>query len=487
MCRIFPGGAESSRRHPFEVLLLLFALWSATASADLPAPVAEAARAADIPPSAIALYVAESGVSAPLAAHNADAPMQPASVIKLVTTYAALAALGPAWRWQTEVYATAPIEDGRLDGDLFLKGYGDPSITLETLWLWLRELKARGLSDLRGDLVVDRSHFDLPVQDPAAFDGEGDKPYNAPPDALLVNFRARELRFFPSADGKKVRVVLDVEGNTRVESRVRPVAGPCEDWREGVSVRLKNVRRGRLLAVSGPYPVACGEGVLRLVLLDPDSQLEDLFRGLWTELGGRFRGRVVSGVVPRQARLIARFESRPLAEIVRDINKFSNNVMARQLFLTLGAELLGAPATPDKGAEAVLAVLAREGLDFAELVLDNGSGLSRRERISARHLARLLEIAQRSPWFAEFEASLPIVGLDGTMKKRLREESLGGRVRLKSGSLDGVRAIAGYVVQEDGRRRILVCLVNDPGAERARPVLDAAIRWAVAARAPSRP
>ncbi len=460
-------------------LALVLVAGHARAAAGLPTTVAEALAALDIPPAAIAIYVKDPRQPAPLLAHQADLPMNPASVIKLVTTYAALEALGPAYRWKTDIYAAGPLRGDRLLGPLVFRGSGDPRITPETLWLWLKDLRARGIRDIRGDVVVDRSVFDLPHEDPGAFDGQPQRPYNVPPDALLINFRTWQLRFFPDERTRTVRVApLPDMPRVRLVSEVRLLDGPCGNWKEGIGTDLLAAGRGMTLRVRGAYPASCGSQTLDRVLLAPDEQLAALFASLWREMGGRWQGKVVDGRVPEDARLLARHDSPPLAEVVRDINKFSNNVMARQLYLTLGAELMGAPATPEKAAQAVEAVLASRHLDFLELVMGNGSGLDRRTRVSARHLGQLLEAALASPWFAEFESSLPIAAIDGTMARRLRDAPLAGQARIKTGTLDGVRAIAGYVLGPQGRRRIVVCLLAHPEAARAAPVLDALLMWA---------
>jgi len=455
------------------------AAWSA--AAELPAPIAAALKQADIPPSAVALYVRDLTQPAPVLAHNAEQAMNPASVIKLVTTYAALEALGPAYQWRTEFYANGRLKGDRLDGDLIIKGYGDPKITLETFWLWLRDLRARGIRDIRGNLVIDRSFFDIPREDPGAFDGEPYKPYNALPDALLLNFRSHRLRFLPDDEGKTLRIALEVGiPNVRIVNQVRLAGGDCGNWKDALAYRVQQTPKGLLLGFSGGYAAACGDKSLHLALLDSNAYVHALFKPLWEELGGRWRGEAVDGPTPDHARLLARFDSPPLADVIRDINKFSNNVMARQLYLTLGAELLGPPATLDKSAQAVNALLATRGMNFLELTMENGSGLARGTRISAHHLGELLGAAFRSPAFAEFESSLPIVAVDGTMKKRLKGNGVAGRARIKTGSLDGVRTLAGYVLDAGGRRLVVVCLINHPNAELARPVQDAVLAWVFA-------
>jgi D-alanyl-D-alanine carboxypeptidase/D-alanyl-D-alanine-endopeptidase (penicillin-binding protein 4) len=202
-----------------------------------------------------------------------------------------------------------------------------------------------------------------------------------------------------------------------------------------------------------------------------------LFTRLWRELGGTFAGGVRDADTPPGARRLLAHRTQSLAEIVRDINKFSNNVMARQLFLALGAIALGAPASYEKSTRAVTQWLAARGLAFPELVLENGSGLSRTERISAKNLGQLLLVAQRAAIMPEYIASLPLVAVDGTMKKRLAGADVAGQAHIKTGTLSGVRAIAGYVLDAKGRTVVVVCLVNHERAPNAAVVQDALLKW----------
>jgi serine-type D-Ala-D-Ala carboxypeptidase/endopeptidase (penicillin-binding protein 4) len=461
----------------FAVHLLLA---SATVfGADLPAPIAAALKQAKIPESAVALYVQDVTQAAPALALNAEQGMNPASVIKLVTTYAALETLGPAYQWKSEIYTTGALKGDKLNGDVIIKGYGDPKITLEAFWLWLRDLRTRGVREIRGNLVLDRSYFDIPKEDPGAFDGEPYKPYNAQPDALLLNFRSHRIRFIPDESGKALRIAFEVEiPDARIVNQVRVTNGGCGNWKDALTYRVQQTPKGLVLTFSGPYSAACGDKSMHLALLDANAYVYALFKPLWEELGGKWRGQVVDGGTPANARLLARYDSPQLAEVIRDINKFSNNVMARQVYLTLGAEMLGAPATLEKSAQAVTNLLATRNLNFLELAMDNGAGLSRTTRISAHHLADLLRTAFYSPVFSEFESSLPIVSSDGTMKKRLKDNAVAGHAHIKTGSLEGVRAIAGYVFDAKGRRNVVVCLINHANSELGRPVQDALLEWA---------
>ena len=404
--------------------------------------------------------------------------MNPASSMKLVTTYAALELLGPAYRWKTETYAGGPLTGEALHGDLILKGYGDPKLTLENFWLLLRDLRQRGVRDIRGGVLLDQSYFEPTANDPAAFDNEPLRAYNVLPQALQVNFNAIRIRLLPQADSKALRVVADPAlSSLKVINSLEMDGAPCGDWREGFATEVTTVGAERVLTLRGRFSAACGEKSFNLNLLPNGHYVDSVFRLLWSELGGTLNGSVRAGELPAGAALLARFDSPPLGDTIRDINKFSNNVMARQLFLTLGAEQSGPPATPRKGAEAIENWLASKGLDFPELVLENGSGLSRLERISPRHLGMLLLSASNSPVFGEFESSLPIVAVDGTMKKRLQDHAVAGHAHIKTGSLEGVRSVAGYVFDAKGRRMAVVAMVNHPRAGASRPVLDALLQW----------
>jgi D-alanyl-D-alanine carboxypeptidase/D-alanyl-D-alanine-endopeptidase (penicillin-binding protein 4) len=443
----------------------------------LPTPVAQALRAAAIPPAHVALVVQEVDARLPRISHNADQPMNPASVMKLVTTYAALELLGPAYTWRTEIYATGAIDNGVLAGDLVLRGSGDPKLTLENFWLLLRQLRARGIRDIRGDLVLDRSAFAPLAHDPAAFDQEPLRPYNVGPDALLLNYKTVRLQFVP--DGTKNVVTVTAEPHPPqldLVNLLRLSDGPCHDWRAGLRVDALPTAGGTRLVLTGTYPAACGERQRHFSLLEHDQYVLGVFRQLWEELGGRLHGGLREGPVPATAQLVAAALSPALAEVVRDVNKFSNNVMARQLLLTLGAERVRKPAQPEDGELAVRAWLLDKELRFPELVLDNGSGLSRAARISADSLARLLTAAYHSPVMPEFIASLPVVAVDGTMERRVTDKSVAGHAHIKTGTLEGVRAIAGYVLDRRGRRQVVVLLINHANAAAAQPAQDALLQ-----------
>ncbi|MBZ0126105.1 MAG: D-alanyl-D-alanine carboxypeptidase/D-alanyl-D-alanine-endopeptidase [Rhodocyclaceae bacterium] len=456
-------------------LLLAPAAGRAQTDERLPAPVARALKTAGVPPAAVAVLVQDVDARMPRSSFNAAQPMNPASVMKLVTTYAALELLGPAYTWKTEAFALGPLKDGVLEGDLLLKGYGDPKLGFEQFWLLLRQLRAKGLREIRGDLVLDRGHFAADNHDPARFDGEPLRPYNVGPDALLLNFKSIRLGFVPDAERKSLAVYAEpAPAQLDIVNLVKLTDAACGNaWYEGIRMDLAHAGAGARLVLTGSYPAACGEKSRHVAVLDHPQFIAGVFRQLWGELGGTFSGNLREGATPAAARLLARSESPALAEVVREINKFSNNVMARQLWLTLGAETAKRPARGADAEAAVRAWLAQKELRMPELVIENGAGLSRSDRISAENLGRLLLAAYASPVMPEFIASLPLAGIDGTMRKRLNGNGVAGQAHVKTGYLDGVRALAGYVLDRRGKRVVVVFLANHPNSAATKAAQDA--------------
>ena len=441
---------------------------------DLPRTVLDALAAAAIPASAVGVKVEPADGGPAVLSHLEHAAFNPASVMKLVTSYAALDLLGPAFTFRTDALLAGELHDGVLAGDLVLRGGGDPKLTTERMWRMAHRLRARGLTEIRGDVVVDRRYFaPLPAERP--FDTEPRRAYNVAPNALLVNFGAVDFTFVPA--GEAVRVLAEPDlPNVQVTSRIHAVAGPCGAWRHGLHYDIQSTGLIATVSFSGEYPGECGERAWPLAVFDDPRFLESIFRWVWSEAGGKLTGKVRDGSTPADARLFDREDSEPLASLVRDMNKFSNNVMARHLFLALSAERTAGNGSAAESARIVREWLAGKGIDAPELVLENGSGLSRNERVSAATLAALLKSAWASGHMPELAASLPIFAVDGTLENRPATDSA-GRAHLKGGTLTGVQSLAGYVLDRSGRRWIVVMMVNHRNANAAQPALDALVEW----------
>ena len=447
--------------------LFAFAIFSPTLfAADLPDTVIAALLRARIPLNSIAVEVREVNQPA-LISINSQLAMNPASTMKLLTTLSGLEILGPAYRWKTEVYLDGTLNNGVLKGNLVFKGYGNPKLTFEQFWLWLHELRARGLREIQGDVVLDQSFFtDLKI-DPAEFDDDPSRAYNVSPNALLVNFNALRLRLNPNTGVAWLEPNL---ANYTLVNKIQFTNQPTCPQKYNYQARLD----GHHIVLEGKLSANCEETEKYFSLLSHDDYFYALFQTLWQEVGGTLQGKLRIGTAPANQPVFATHFSPPLSEAIRDINKFSNNTMARQLFLTLSSST---PASIASSTATIQQWLTSQQLSFPELVLENGAGLSRKERISAQHLADLLQFNANSPISAEFIASLPILGIDGTLKKRFQDRDGRGHAHLKTGSLTGVKSIAGYVSSKNGKQWIVVFIVNHPRAAYSAAAQDALVEW----------
>ena len=409
---------------------------------------------------------------------NTEVPMNPASVMKLVTTRVALGLLGPQFRHQTRIATTGRLEAGTLKGDVFFQGGGDPKLVVEDLDEIARRMRAMGIERIEGTLVVDGTRFDEPEVDPGLFDRRPLSSYNVGPHAAMVNFKSVKISVW-SEGGRKVRIQTEPRfPEKEVIQRVQLVQGGCATTR--VSARMESTGKGAepRLTVSGVLGKQCNGVDFYVSVMDHARFAMTAFRAAWEGVGGVMKAKLQSGATPDHARTLVHWESpRPLIELVADINKMSNNPMTRQLFLNLSANG-GRPATREESSQAVKAYLASRGLVFPELVLDNGSGLSRTERISAKSLASLLTDGLSGPDAQTWVETLPAAGIEGTMRNRMRDTVLEGRAWLKTGSLDDVRALAGYIRSAEGRWIVFAAMVNDPQAARAKPAMDSLVKWA---------
>lgn len=444
----------------------------------LPAELAAAWKNTRLPESSLSLVVQEVD-GRRLIDVNPQVPRNPASVMKLVSTWAGLSALGPEYTWRTNFMAVGGLnvdEQGTLKGPLYIKAGGDPLLSVPELWDALRQLRLRGVKNI-SEIVVDRSVFGSVTINPHAFDSAGDRPYNASPDAMMVGLGASRLVFQPDTQAKKWIAMIDPPlPGVRLQGEVQWVDAVCPGS-PAVGTEIKAAGNEINIQLSGKAVGSCGEfSVYRLVHSQTDF-FSKLVLGLWRDLGGTLARGITEGKVPASAQNIVSHESRSLSDLIRVINKQSNNVMARTILLTVGKELQGEGATVRTGEQAVMSVLAQQGVDTRGWVVDNGSGLSRNGRITAGGMAQMLSAAWHSTLMPEFVSSLAISGVDGTVRRRLRDDEVQGRAHLKTGTLRDSRALAGYVLGASGKRYILVSIVNDDRSAAVRPFDDAVVKW----------
>jgi D-alanyl-D-alanine carboxypeptidase/D-alanyl-D-alanine-endopeptidase (penicillin-binding protein 4) len=431
----------------------------------LPPAVARALTRHAVPPEGVSIYVRDASTNEVTLELEADEARSPASIIKVLTTFAALDALGPGYTWKTRALIDGELRNGVLHGDLILVGGGDPYMTGERWWAFVQNLREQGLTRITGDVVIDNTYFAPATESRAAFDGQSFRSYNVLPDALMVNFQTTRFTIAAQPQRTKPQILLNpAPANLTVNNELRVGPGKCAGYNRGVSFDMRDEGDPNSLTVSGVFPAACGAfSINRAVMRAPDYAY-GVFRTLWLQSGGVIDGDFRLGAAPETATALYEHASLPLPEIIRLVNKFSNNVMARHLLLTLGAEAFGPPATIESGRNALRIWLAKRGLEADAFTLDNGSGLSRAERITARGLGEMLDIAWHSPFMPEFAASLPLSATDGTLRNRFDAPGMQGRIRLKTGRIDDVSALAGYVNAASGKTYVVVIIINHPGA-----------------------
>ena len=472
-------------------------VWLPAAHAQLPQPVTALLAESGIGQDDVGALVLRGDEV--VLSHHAGRPMQPASTMKLVTTMVGLERLGPVFRGRTELRTSGEVKDGVLKGDLVLKGGADVDLSGEVLENILRALHNQGIHRIAGDLVLDRQLFQPARTDLGAppFDEWPEAYYNVIPDALLINKNMLQLDMRSTA--KRLRLNMQPAlDRVSVVSNMKLIDADCAKWEDGWKLPdVVKQKDGRIKVVlNGTFPKDCAK-TNSINVLDRDDYIDRLFRLKWKQLGGKLSGKTVEGVAPADSRLLAEHTSRMLPEVVRDINKPSDNALARTIFLSLGA-LQSDPAagsfplppsgetTYTRADAAVREWMRSQRIDDSGLVMENGSGLSRLERISPQQLGHLLQAGLRSNWAPEFMASMPIVAMDGTMRRRLHGSPAAGRARLKTGTLRNVVALAGYVPDANGNQCVVVAMINNDlvGNGNGRKVLDALVDWVAHSGAP---
>lgn len=452
----------------------------------LPQPVQQALLKAELPESALGIVAFPLDDPAERLQRRADEAMQPGSTIKLLTAMVALDTLGASQRGRTELLVDGPLREGVLEGPLYLRGGADAELDWGALWTLLRRLREQhGLREIRGGLVVDRGLFtpSRPDIGQPPFDETPEFPYNAIPDALQLGGNLLHYQLQADASGVEARAFPALPGLRVDASAMRLNDRPCRDWEaEWQLPRVTQDSGGLTVALQGGFPRHCRiEQALNLV--DRQWLTAAMLRQIWSELGGTLSGPDLEAPTPAGARVLATHLDRPLGELINGVMKRSDNPLSRLIYLRLGA----AAAQPGEHSAAaaerrIKAWLQAKGIPVEGLVMDNGSGLSRAERISPQQMAAALLAARDSRYAPELMASLPLAGVDGTLSRRLKGTAAEGRARLKTGTLRNAVGLAGFVADARQRTWLLVAFLNhEQASAKGRPVLDALVEW-IAAR-----
>lgn len=441
--------------------------WSvqSIAATGLPQSINKVLQHRNLPAQSLSIYVESLDTGEAILSWNEAEPRNPASVMKILTTLVALDVLGPTYRWKTNLYVIGDVDKGQLKGDLLLQGSGDPFLVTHRFWQMLRMLRQAGIHNIDGDLLLDDSYFSVPSYDAAAFDREPLRAYNVGPNALLSNLKVVRYVFEPNPLTGKVSIRLDpMLADLQVQNKLRIRPGSCRGYQRGIAISMNDALNK--VTFSGEFPDGCDVYSMDRTALSHNQYTYSLFKSIWSESGGELTGDWRNVVTPPELEPDIVFESMPLSEIISKINKHSNNVMARQLLLTLGAEVNGAPGTSESGREVVIDWLGRHGFASAEIKLENGAGLSRDVRLTSKMLVNLLRFGFDSRYMPEYVSSLSLSGLDGTLSRRFRNGQLTGKAHMKTGSLDHVTAIAGYFQAASGNRYLVAVMQNYPDIHR---------------------
>lgn len=432
------------------------------AAATLPGGLRALLDGYPVPEENLGLYIAPVGGGEAISV-NGRKPFNPASVIKLLPSLAALEIFSPAYRWETRVHTSGPTREGVLNGDLYIRGGGDPYLTVEYLWALLRNVRAQGIERIAGDIVVDDGVFRIPAFDRAAFDDKPHLLYNGPANGLLMNFWSVQFTIRAHADRVSIDAFPDSE-KLRIVNNIKHSSAGCNRSRRWIRYTVDEAPDSVAVTFNGVLSSRCRPIVITRAVIPVERYAEFVLPGLWRSAGGVLDGQVRRGEVPENATLLLNHPSRSLAAAVLAVNKFSNNMIARHLLLTLGTAAGERGIGREDGVAALNDWIVSKGLDVPGLNVVNGSGLSRDTRISAEGMANVLRAGFRSRYAPEFLASLPIAGEDRALARRDFQEPDHAVVRVKTGLLNHVRAMGGYITTRRGETYVVVLLINHNGA-----------------------
>jgi len=442
----------------------------------LPQAIEGFIKKSTIPKKDISIYIKEVGNDGHiLVSHNARTARTPASVIKVLSTYASILKLGFDYRFPTKFYVTGTVRNGVLQGDLIVKGFGDPTLNAKDVDKIVTQIRAKGIRQITGHIVIDRSFFRVGTKDSSGFDEHPYSPYNAMPDAMMYNERISTVCVKPKQNDVTKK---GADGSYTVINKLKTVNKPCRGRYSWPGVRIDKSKAMPTVMLQGKISVRCGQKNICQVITKPYLSFYYALKDKLKKAGVKVNGNMRLRKVPQQARLLFTHYSRSLEKIVSKTAKKSNNLYARHLLLTLGAHVYGAPATLDKGRRAVKNILKEHhALQTDILQIDNGCGLSRKAKLTAKLLADMLDNAYEN-YGQRWMNTLSIAGVDGTIKKRFRGTVVKNRAWMKTGTLKRTKNISGYVKNASGKLYEVVILVHsNRGNWRASELQNQIIKW----------
>lgn len=430
-------------------------------------------------PNDVSVYIKETGKNRVIASYNIDQKMRPASVIKVYSTYASLLELGYDYRWETKFYYRGSLKRGVLKGDLIVKGFGDPTLKSSDIPQIVSKLQAKGIRKITGNIIIDRSYFSVSNKDSSHFDKNIYSAYNAMPDALMFN--QHMSKFTISSKGGRHTVNKSIPGDSyKISNSLKSVSGSCVGKRSWPGISIDHSNYTPVLKITGRLARSCPKRTYTYIITKPYKEFYNALRNRLLQQGVSFKGKMRVGRVSSLAKLLFTKYSARLEKIISTTAKKSNNLYARHLLLTLGAKIYGAPSTLNKGRNAVVHILNRYRLlDTTRCNIDNGCGLSRASKITARSMARVLDHAYKG-YGKRWMNTLSIAGVDGTIKRRFRNTIVKNRAWMKTGTLNNAKNIVGYVHSRSNKLYTVVILVNGKRARWHGAMLEnEIIKWLI--------
>ncbi len=463
----------------YRFLALVLLLSIVSYATVLPADIRYMMNKYKLKPNQVSIYIKESGKDRVIASYNIDTQLKPASVIKVYSTYASLLELGYGYSWQTKFYYIGKIRAGVLSGDIAIKASGDPTLNSSDIPRIVSAFKSKGIRSIKGDIIIDRSYFKPIKKDSSHFDKNVYSAYNAMPDALMFNQHMSKFVIY-SKNGKH-HIDKAIAGNSyKIINSIKSVSGSCRGKQSWPSIRIDHSTATPTMIASGKLSKSCAKRTYRYIITKPYKEFYYALINEFKRQGIKYHGRMRLARVPAGAKKFYTNYSDSLEKIISITAKKSNNLFARHLLLTLGAKIYGTPSSLDKGRRAVRHILNRYHLlDTQRCYIDNGCGLSRASRITARSMSRVLDHAYKG-YGKRWMRTLSIAGVDGTIKRRFRGSIVQRRAWMKTGTLNDAKNIVGYVQSRTGKIYTVVILTNGGRARWQGAALEnEIIKWLV--------
>lgn len=406
--------------------------------------------------------------------HNEKKLFNSASLVKIITTYIGLKELGPDFSWQSDFYYTGDIVGGTLKGDIIFKGTGDASFSVEDLERMIREIQRKGINRIEGNLLFDSTYFgEIPNE--VTFDNDPMRAYNVLPSAISLQSNTINFRF----NSKKNKVKIEATPNIKalkIVNNIKSTREKCLSWREKLSYETKVNEQQGSLNFRGKFSKNCKVKEIDLAMLDWQTYFYHTFKQKWLDNGGWFNGNFINTSEPLDDdRLLVSHYSDPLSNLIRDTNKYSLNLMSRNLMLTVIANENNVHPTEKMVNPYIKNWLSKNKIDNEGLFIDNGAGLSRDIMISVNQFLMILQNIYYDPMMPEIISSFPIAGIDGTLKKRMKNSPIRMKGHFKTGSMNEVSAMAGFFLNNDKEMNIFVFMMNGKKANMSQNFQEALI------------